>query len=710
VAAEIKLSDVHRGTGGVLLHEFLRVQLGSAKEYRRAVAYFSASVFSVAAEDFVSFFRAGGQMELICSPHLSLQDIHSLQQGLYNSRRWAGFSADDVLRIPRSERGRATLSWAIAVGRLDIRIALLQSPKPTAVYHEKIGVFSSTGKRLVGFLGSANESSNAYVDNFERIVSHDSEVSPLHQGEAHRLAAHFEMLWSNDVPGLTVIPLHDAFAQGVIRIREDGDMNSPNRTSSPPPEIPPAPPEFLRRPARLALRDYQERAIDCWFAAGGKGVFSMATGTGKTITALSMLEELYRRCGSPLAIIIVAPYINLVEQWKSVAKAFGLDPITCYGSRSTWVGAVEAATYLLNSGHRPLFSLLTTNATFAQEPFQAALQSLSVRTVIVADEVHNLGARNLQSKLPPRISLRLGLSATPERWMDEDGTKAISDYFGPTVFSLDLNAALQLDPPVLTPYTYHPVLVELDADEKEEYLRITRQLARYIVSPKTENLSDVVLGLLLQRARLVACARRKLPALAKVIEPYRDTRYNLVYCGDGQAEIDAASASGQQSATGSAVVRQVDAAARLLGNDLGMNVGIYTSDVSNDDRAVILGEFESGRKNALVAIRCLDEGVDIPNVRRAFILASSTNPRQFIQRRGRVLRRAEGKDIAEIFDFVAVPPFDSFDAGTAEYRVMRNLVTKEMARVTEFAQLAINGPQAYGKLLPILSALKLMHI
>ncbi len=703
------LSDVYRATGGQLFDDFLRIQLTAAVKYRRAAGFFSSSIFSLAAESFIEFFRRGGQMELVCSPIFSRSDIDALHRGLYNSRQWELRSLVDVIQLPRAERKTALLSCALAHRCLDVRIADLTVRNSHAIYHEKIGIFTRAGGRYVGFEGSVNESFNGYVRNFERITAHDSETSPLHAREAERLSLQFELLWENRTPGVDVVTLHEAFRLALMRARGDESVNTPLESSPETGRLLQSPPEHLRRPFRLALRDYQESAIREWFRAQGKGIYSMATGTGKTITALSTLEELFRRCGPPMTIIIVAPYLNLVEQWKVAAKDFGLDPIICCGSRDNWVGALEAATYLVNSRRRPLLSLLTTNATFAQEPFQLAMRRIDVRTVLVADEVHNLGARNLQSALPERVKLRLGLSATPERWMDEDGTRAIADYFGSTVYNLDLAEALKLDPPVLTPYSYHPILVSLEPDEKDEYLRITKQLACYIVSPRTENLSDIVLSLLLKRARIIACARRKLGALAAVIEPYRNSRYNLIYCGDGQVEVDSASVS-VGGVTSAAVARQVEAVARLLGRDFEMNVGIYTSEVAMDRRAVLLDEFECGVKNALIAIRCLDEGVDIPNVRRAFILASSTNPRQFVQRRGRVLRRADGKDHAEIYDFVVIPPFDSFQRGTPEFKVIRNLVTKEMSRVTEFAELAINGPQAYSRLLPVLSALKLMHV
>ena len=175
-------------------------------------------------------------------------------------------------------------------------------------------------------------------------------------------------------------------------------------------------------------------------------------------------------------------------------------------------------------------------------------------------------------------------------------------------------------------------------------------------------------------------------------------------------EIDAASSNVSDKIPEIEILRQVDAVTRLLGQDFGMNVTKYTSETDQVQRRAILRDFEIGNKQALVAIRCLDEGVDIPKVRRAFILASSTNPRQFIQRRGRVLRRAEGKDQAEIFDFIVIPPLDQVKTGTAEFRTLRNLVEREMKRVVEFARLAINGPQAIGKLRPVLERLQLLHL
>jgi len=645
-------------------------------------------------------------MELICSPLFNARDVRPLWDGLFADKTWRSRPVESALSIPVNSRAVWLLAWAIANRRLEVRIALVLKGH-RAIFHEKIGMFDLVAGGVLAFEGSANESSSAYVANFERVVVHGRDAGRA--GIAESVRQNYERLWANETPGLEVISIHEALRRQVIEVRSDRMAERPEGETSAS-ALHDVPPEMLRLPPRLEIREYQESAIAGWFNAGGRGIYAMATGTGKTVTALATLEQLYKKVGPPLVVIIVAPYLNLVRQWVGVARGFGLDPINCSGSRAGWTASADAALFLVNSEARPVLSFVTTNSTFAETAFQDLISRIQVRTVLVADEVHNLGARALQRALPARVPLRLGLSATPARWMDEEGTQAIGDYFGDVVFDLSLEGALKLKPPVLTPYTYHPVLVPLDDEEREEYLRITRQLGRLMVDPSADNLSDIALALLLKRARLVACARNKLPLFEKAIAPYRDTSFNLVYCGDGRVEVESVSAKVASGVPETDVIRQVEAAARILGQGLGMNVATYTAGTSEEDREIILRDFSEGRKNALVAIRCLDEGLDIPQVRRAFILASSTNPRQFIQRRGRVLRRAEGKDSAEIFDFVVVPPLDEVSPGTTEYKVLRRLVEREMARVVEFARLAENGPQAQAKLLPILSKLRLMHL
>ena len=696
--------------GPVALTKALREGVSAAGRYRRAVAFFDSGVFAVAPEQFDAFFDRGGTMELVCGPVWSAADLPAARRALYDRRPVHPGRPTGQARW--SER---LMTWAIAAGRLEIRVATVLPPdgRPSSsfrdgIYHEKIGLLDGPGGGFGGplaFEGSANETAAAYRRNFERLLIHPRGVATAAVGEQ------FERLWADETPGLSVIPLHDAFRAGLMTARDDPQTAGAAADVLPDAATAPVPPEILRRPARFELRDYQRAAVEGWFANRGVGIYAMATGTGKTFTALCTAEELYRRAGGPLAVMIVAPYLNLVAQWVKEGRRFGLDPLECSGSRHDWRPAADATVYQLNAGTRPLATFATTNATFAGDAFQDVLASLRVRTLLIADEVHNLGARNLRTALPGRVKLRLGLSATPSRWMDEVGTAAVNDYFGPAVADVSLGDALKIRPPVLTPYKYFPIPIELNDEEREQYLLLTKQLARFMADPRDENLSEQALSLLLKRARLLGSASGKLPALRAALAPHAKSRVNLIYCGDGLVEVEAGGLSpgATRGVAWGGLAKQVKAAAAVAA-DLGMTASTYTAEVSAADRAGVMAAFEEGAIQALVAIRCLDEGVDVPAVRRAFILASSTNPRQFVQRRGRVLRRAEGKELAEIYDFVVVPPAEAADPEAEEYRPMRGLMEREFRRVAEFADLASNRALARRKLSPVLQRLNLCHL
>ncbi len=242
------------------------------------------------------------------------------------------------------------------------------------------------------------------------------------------------------------------------------------------------------------------------------------------------------------------------------------------------------------------------------------------------------------------------------------------------------------------------MLVPLHDDELEVYLEVTRKIGRLAGALESGEDSPVLEALLLQRARLLASARGKIPALAECLSPLKDTTHNLVYCGDGSVE-------GEPDAS---VIRQIDATVLALGRDLGMVVAKYVADTSLTRRHAMRQRFAEGSLQALVAIRCLDEGVDVPETRRAFILASSTNPRQFVQRRGRILRRAPGKSMAEIYDFIVDPPAEETNPASPVFPTVRNLFRRELGRIWEFAALATNGPEALQKLLPLRERLHLL--
>jgi superfamily II DNA or RNA helicase len=251
---------------------------------------------------------------------------------------------------------------------------------------------------------------------------------------------------------------------------------------------------------------------------------------------------------------------------------------------------------------------------------------------------------------------------------------------------------------VLCQYRYFPVLVRLQDDELDAYLELTRKIGQLMGTSGAGVSSPYLEVLLLQRARLLASARGKIPALIECLSPLKETTHNLIYCGDGSVEgvVDAS------------IMRQIDAVIRALGRDVGMAVAKYVADTALTRRHVLRQRFADGTIQGLVAIRCLDEGVDIPETLRAFILASSTNPRQFIQRRGRILRRAPGKSMADIYDFIVEPSTEELDSSSPIFPTVRNLFRRELSRIWEFAGLAVNGPEALQTLLPLRDKLHLL--
>ncbi|MBE9142154.1 DNA phosphorothioation system restriction enzyme [Planktothrix mougeotii] len=438
-------------------------------------------------------------------------------------------------------------------------------------------------------------------------------------------------------------------------------------------------------PASLHLRAYQQQAVNNWFVNRGRGTLKMATGSGKTITALAIATELYQKIGLQ-ALIIVCPYRHLVTQWAKEAEKFNLNPILAFESVRYWQKQLSTELYQLRAGHQTFITVITTNSTLISEGFQSQVRYFPEKTLIVGDEAHNLGSPRLGESLPRNIGLRLALSATPERHFDDNGTEAILNYFGP-VLQPELTLAEAIRQGALVRYLYYPILVELTEAESRAYHRLTTRIGWALMEDEKnwEN-NETVTALLIQRSRLIASATNKLDALRQLMKTRLNTTHTLFYCGDGSIET-----------LEDYSPRQLEATVELLGSELGYRVNTYTAETPLSEREKLRQQFEQGELQGLVAIRCLDEGVDIPAIQNAVILASSCNPRQFIQRRGRILRPHPGKERATLFDMIVLPP--DLDRNTLE--VERNLLRKELKRFLEFANLADNAGEARLKLLQL---------
>lgn len=694
----------YRSAGVGLAKDFFAHVLPATTRYRRAVGFFNSSVFGVANKAWEQFFSSGGVAQLICSECFSPSDLAALRSAVIDRPRWRRRALTDFLPSRNDTRNTDLLSWLVANDRLQVKVAFLDPPNGHSLYHEKIGIFEDSEHSIVSISGSANESANAWQGNFERLDVFTSWGEPDARDRCESIQRAFSTLWSDSTAGTRILELVDCVLTGKLKAIELSDTAPSSRKSGVPLDLettgdtPPA--EVFVPPAEIDLFQHQRQAISAWVKANGRGVLEMATGSGKTITALHAASMLYDGLGPGMAIVIVAPFIHLMDQWIDVARRYGLRPIRCAESIDAWHAQAGAGIDALNAQRRGILSIVTTAATMSSPSFQAQIGRIRRPFLFVGDEAHNYGAANTAAALPPNAQYRLGLSATPCRWMDAEGTERIQEYFGSVVFQYGLADGIR--DKILTPYRYYPHLVPFTPFEFDQYIELSELINRYlgIGDPDGLDLSEAAKSLLIRRARLVASASGKLDLLRQLLELRRKDHHILVYCGDGTVE-----GPGDDG-----MIRQVEAVTRMLGGDLGMRCASYTSRTSAARRQELIKEFDDGSLQVLVAIRCLDEGVDIPSTRTAYILASSTNPRQFVQRRGRVLRRHPSKTRAEIYDFFVTPPAEDMSKDSSGYDAARSLVRSQIHRAAEFASLAENGQIARSTLTDLMAPLHLLDI
>ncbi|MEC4983966.1 MAG: DNA phosphorothioation system restriction enzyme [Oscillatoria sp. PMC 1068.18] len=455
------------------------------------------------------------------------------------------------------------------------------------------------------------------------------------------------------------------------------------------------PPGCPQIPANLELRTYQRQAVKSWLANQGRGTLKMATGSGKTIAGLAIATELYQKIDLQV-LLVICPYRHLVTQWARECERFNLEPLLAFESVYNWQSQLSQALYHLHANQQKFLTVITTNSSLINEGFQSQLKFFPPKSLIIGDEAHNLGAPRLEASLPRNIGLRLALSATPERYYDDEGTDCLLNYFG-NVLQPEFTLADAIKAGALVRYFYYPVLVTLTEAESYAYAKLTKRIGWALAENADLVTNYTVTSLLMQRSRLIGAASNKLIALRELMQKRLHTTHTLFYCGDGSVDTSSNSHSKTEKNQDNHDNRQLAAVARILGAELGYRINTYTAETPLTERETMRQQFERGELQGLVAIRCLDEGVDIPAIKNAIILASTGNPRQFIQRRGRILRPHPGKQRATLFDMIVMPP--KLDRNTWE--IERNLLRKEIKRFVQFADLADNAGEARKKLLSL---------
>lgn len=671
-----------------IVKEFYTPVLQESVLYQRSVGFFSSTALIELTKGIAGIVKNGGKIQFIVSPYLSEEDVEAIQKG-YEKKKIIEQALLREYKEPENyfqEERLNLLSHLIENGNLEIKVAFTPPNKSTGMYHEKVGIVTDVEGNKIVFTGSLNETINAFYNNYESIVVFTSWEESRQYAE--EMQNDFDTLWNNEDTDLEIIEFPEVVKEKIKlnqkpKINYDIDEEEIVEESPVQKGVPRMPPGF-------DLRDYQKDAIEKWEENNYCGIFDMATGTGKTYTGLGAVTKLYE-AKKRLAIIIVCPYQHLVEQWVEDIELFNLLPTIGYSSskQKNWKKRLEDDILDFSIGVIDCFCFVTTNATYSSKFVCEQMKYLGKDTLLIVDEAHNFGSPNLRNKLYPNIEYRLALSATLDRHGDEEGTDCLKTYFGEKCIQYDLKRAIKEGK--LTPYYYYPVVVYLDEDEMEQYRDISYRVSKECHKDKHGNLKITDKGkrFLLQRARIVAGAKSKLVELKKLMQNYKNDTHILVYCGATRVQ----TFEYDESEHDEEGERQIVAVSKILGNELGMKVTHFTSNESAEEREVIKRRFASADPyQAIVAIKCLDEGVNIPSIKTAFILASTTNPKEYIQRRGRVLRLASNKPYAVIYDFVTlVRPLEEVNPYSTDYNCERALAKRELARIKEFGEIALNS-------------------
>ena len=673
-----------------LIHDFFVPALSRAVRYDRAVGYFTAGALTRLAPALDVFLdhadESGPPIRVVASPHLPAVDLRHMKLG-YKQR-----SIEQECRQYRPEFSDAlsAITWMIAHELMEFWLVTGYSDGSECLYHEKIGVIEDAEGNYLTFEGSPNETFSGLGGNIESFPVHRSWVNAeaLHAADAK--AAVDDLFDPAGSRPLKVDPFPKALEDEMIRTytprrphtaRRTRKVAATGKTNND--TIALSLPEV---PERVEFRGYQGTAIRAWFKAEGRGLLSMATGTGKTITALGVVERLARLYEDPpgLAVLVLVPDNSLVDMWRDELHEWGVSPI-CSTQPSAIARLRDA---LLNHRVKGGTTVAVWTAQSAVNPiFQTVLRDYPSPRLLIADECHALGAIGNQALLTDQFHYRLGLSATIERNLDPEGTDVLRNYFGDVLLDIGIKEAIGLG--ALCHYIYTPVLVPLGSAELDEYARLSREIGKRVGSSKglsIRDLEDSAKMLLIQRARLLWHAEGKVAAFRDVLEslPEDERGYSLIYTAEGESPL--------------AGVRQGflvhDVAA-----DLGLRYHDFVGDTPLDIRDNLLEALGSGRIDGLVAMKCLDQGIDVPTARAAHFLASTKNPRQYVQRRGRILRRPRdgSKKVAVVFDYITYP-----ESTGLNFDMERRLGAQEVLRARDMAAAADNRNQAISALRPML--------
>ena len=670
---------------------FYKPVLSHSMSYHRLSGYFSSTTFAVAIKETLDFIKRNGKIKLVTSTEFSQQDFLIIQDVINGNT--SRFESDLIKKIseesdPTLRDCNAIMGWMLAntidgEPQLEIKIVIPITEQgksnTNSIFHQKVGIFYDGENEIISFEGSVNETGSGWTENIEKFKIAKTWSDESDKKRVELDVKTFEKFWNNQGKRTMVIDLPDAVKNKLIKVRPkttDGFNEIIKRLEK----------NLTLNVKKSFLRDYQQRAIDAWRENNSQGIFEMATGTGKTFTALSAINGILDQ-RNRLVVIVSVPYTHLIEQWEKAFESFtnnfdtGMNLTTfkiqkCYGEIPDWKVKIRRRIRDINEkdigGKYFLNNLLifTTHTTLSSTSFVELMQGINSDILLVADEMHAVGSELRLTGLSKKYNLRLGLSATPNRYFDDEGTKKLIEYFGKTVFEFNIGDAISGGH--LSNYEYVPKIVTLTGEEflkyKELTIKVAKKLSRQGSIGEEQEIASFVEG---ERAGIISAAVKKYDAFKRILDGLPSLNQCLIYCHEKQLE----------------QVKEILYERNVIFHQI-------TYREPTLERIKILNLLSQGSYDAVVAVNCLDEGVDIPSAKIGIILASSGNPKQYIQRRGRLLRKEKGKSMARIFD-VLVVPFLNRDPNEISL-LEKKIVQKEIVRYSDFLQFASNKDEAEG--------------
>ena len=686
-----------------ILWDFYIPVLSESNQYDRIAGFFSSSSLALAARGMQKFIENGGKMRLVTCPRFSKSDADMLERNAegMDSLLLEGFVKDysDIEDDFEKDHVKA-LGWMMSNGKLDIRIAVIkqgghilneEEVQKTGILHQKVGILYDQAGNQLSFSGSNNESASGWLGNTEEFKAFGSWQSPFLRPFIDSDIKKFDQFWNGKRADVHIMTVPKALQDKFIEISRDFE---PSKLSS---DRYRKCRETFRHKRPLKPFHYQTEAIEKWDSHGRRLLLEMATGTGKTRTALGCIQKAIKDTNR-IAVIIATPQPTLSAQWKYDASGLDLgieNELEINGNVGGWDIKLKRALLEVSTGAASHLVVYTTHTIVSMPKYINVINSISnkVTFFLVGDEVHGMGAAKTKRGLLERYQYRLGLSATPQRWFDDMGSRLIQDYFGNESYVFTIRQALDevnelTGKTFLVNYTYYPRFVKLTDDEVERYEKLTEKIRKQQFLKSKEDAYKWLEFLLFERANIGKAAENKYAELESILQ---ETGYGLtdtiIFVSHEQKD---------------EVLRRL-AAHKISASPFTKDQGTAPLEKygGKSERDHIIELFKKQKYQVLVAIKCLDEGIDIPSASRAIIMASSTNPREYVQRIGRIIRQAPDKTEAVIYDMIVRPDLSCFHTDV-QAELEEQIFRKEMDRAIDISKNALNNVSAYAEVYRVL--------